>query len=115
NESWDVRYKRECEKYDRLFLVLFLAHTPVAFFLSLGFGTFLITIISSIILTGISVLIFFMSFGSRITRIANAVILMLFSGIFIFAQLGRIEMHFHVFACLAFLLIYKDWLVLVVG
>ena len=114
-ESWEILYKKECEKYDKLFLILFLVHIPVAFALSLGYGTGLITLISSLILTGLACMVYFVGRGMRYTRLVNAVILMLFSGIFIFAQLGRIEMHFHVFACLAFLLIYKDWLVLVTG
>jgi methyl-accepting chemotaxis protein len=114
-ESWEILYKKECEKYDKLFLILFLIHIPVALALSLGYGTWLITLISSFVLTGFAAIFYFTARGSRFTRIMNSVILMLFSGVFIFAQLGRIEMHFHVFACLAFLLIYKDWLVLVAG
>ena len=114
-ESWEILYKKECEKYDKLFLILFLIHIPVAFALSLGYGTGLITLISSLILTGFAYIVYLVGRGMRYTRLVNAVILMLFSGIFIIAQLGRIEMHFHVFACLAFLLVYKDWLVLVTG
>jgi len=34
---------------------------------------------------------------------------MVFSAILIHAQLGRIEMHFHVFVAMAFLLVYVDW------
>ncbi len=34
---------------------------------------------------------------------------MVFSAILIHAQLGRIEMHFHIFVAMAFLLVYVDW------
>lgn len=40
---------------------------------------------------------------------------MLWSAILIQAQVGRIEMHFHVFSGLALLLIYEDWIVFLTG
>ena len=42
-------------------------------------------------------------------KIINGQLLMVFSTIFIMQQLGRIEMHFHVFVALSFLLIYRNW------
>ncbi|HRG44892.1 MAG TPA: methyl-accepting chemotaxis protein [Leptospiraceae bacterium] len=112
-QSIDAR--NENEIFDKIFITIFSIHIPVAVFLSLGYGTWITTIISSVIVTLIALVGFLFFKGTRISRILNAISIMLFSGIFIFAQLGRIEMHFHVFACLAFLLIYKDWLVLVVA
>ena len=110
-----VGARNENEIFDKIFITIFSIHIPVAVFLSLGYGTWITTIISSVIVTLIALVGFLFFKGTRISRILNAISIMLFSGIFIFAQLGRIEMHFHVFACLAFLLIYKDWLVLVAG
>lgn len=46
--------------------------------------------------------------GQKVTGRVFAFTAMSFSTIFIMAQLGRIEMHFHVFATLAFFLVYKD-------
>ncbi len=46
--------------------------------------------------------------GTITLRIVNAVILMLFSIILIQQNAGGIEMHFHIFAMIAFLVIYKD-------
>ena len=59
--------------------------------------------------------LFFISFisykyllGTDLLRIINALILMSFSIILIQQSLGRIEMHFHIFIVLSFLLVYKD-------
>ncbi len=46
--------------------------------------------------------------GSRLYRYIAALVLMSFSVIMIQQSEGRIEMHFHIFAALSFLLIYKD-------
>lgn len=46
--------------------------------------------------------------GTVVYRIVVGISLMLFSAIFIQQHLGRIEMHFHIFIALAFMLRYKD-------
>ena len=49
------------------------------------------------------------------TRAFIAVGLMAYSALFISETHGMIEMHFHIFGALAFLLVYRDWRVLLVG
>ena len=49
----------------------------------------------------------------RATRLLNAVAFMAFSALLIHQTHGMIEMHFGIFALLAFLLFYRDWLPLV--
>lgn len=53
--------------------------------------------------------------GTRLFGVFTAIILMLLSASLIQSQLGHIEMHFHIFVALAFLLIFKDWLPIMVG
>jgi methyl-accepting chemotaxis protein len=53
--------------------------------------------------------------GSRLTRLVNAFVFMAFSALVIHQMDGMIEMHFTIFALLAFLLFYRDWLPLVVA
>ncbi|MBS2024292.1 MAG: PAS domain-containing protein [Deltaproteobacteria bacterium] len=50
--------------------------------------------------------------GATVTRIAMAVAQMSWGALFIHVTGGRIETHFHVFASLAFLFLYRDWRVL---
>jgi two-component system, NtrC family, sensor histidine kinase HydH len=51
--------------------------------------------------------------SAAITRYATAVAQMVWSGLYIHLLGGRIESHFHVFASLALLALYRDWRVLV--
>ncbi|MDZ4724728.1 MAG: methyl-accepting chemotaxis protein [Leptospira sp.] len=95
---------------DLIFLYIFLAHIPFAIGFAYPYGMVIPTLASSIFISIISFLGFLMFRGTKKLRILNSCLVMLWSVIFIQAQLGRIEMHFHVFVGLAFLLIYEDWL-----
>jgi len=53
--------------------------------------------------------------GTVLARMALATSLLLFSALIIHQTGGMIEMHFHIFGILAFLLMYRDWRVPVVG
>ena len=47
--------------------------------------------------------------GALVTRLAIAASLMGYSALLIHESHGVIEVHFHIFAALAFLLVYRDW------
>jgi methyl-accepting chemotaxis protein len=103
------------KKADKWFLLVFCAHVPIALAFSYPYGMFLPTLLASvfaIIIAGVSYMLFR---GDRRLRIINSCLIMLWSAIFIQAQLGRIEMHFHVFSGIALLLIYEDWLIFMTG
>ena len=53
--------------------------------------------------------------GERATRLTIGAAQLLFSMLLIHLTGGRIETHFHVFGSLAFLALYRDWQVLLVG
>ena len=53
--------------------------------------------------------------GTRLTASVAAVALMVFSGLHIHQAGGVNELHFGIFVLLAFLLCYRDWVVVVVG
>jgi len=53
--------------------------------------------------------------GSRLTRSIVAIALMVFSALHIHQAFGVTELHFGIFVLLAFLLIYRDWFVIVVA
>lgn len=57
----------------------------------------------------------FMSPGTRLTRSVVAASLMVFSALHIHQAGGLTELHFGIFVLLAFLLIYRDWFVIVVA
>ncbi len=100
---------------DKLMLAILLAHLPVLMFVApIGYGTMSFAIVSSIILGVITGLGYVLLKGTRFFGAMAGAVLMLMSAILIQTQLGRIEMHFHIFIALAILLIYRDWLTILV-
>lgn len=100
------------QNYDKIILWILLAHVPIVMFLiPMGFGTMQFAIISTLLNTALFGTGYWLMRNTRGFRIIAALSLMIFSAIMIQAQLGRLEMHFHIFATLALTLIYRDWLV----
>lgn len=111
-EKIEKFYEKDYQNSDKILLFILLSHFPISILLSIGYGTWIFTLISSFLLSFVTVLSYANYKGQKINRILNGVFLMLYSAIFIQAQLGRIEMHFHVFAAMAFLIIYRDPIVI---
>ena len=97
-------------KADTFLLWLILLHIPVvSFVIPIGYGTMITGLIGSVALGAMSLLAYYLFRGSLFLRLQNGIILMAFSALMIQCQLGRIEMHFHIFGALAFLLVYRDY------
>lgn len=103
------------KKVDTFFIWAILAHTPLVFFLSLGYGATTVVTLSAVLLSFVSFVFYRLGRGSFFLRAWNGATLMMFSALMIQAQFGRIEMHFHVFSALAILFVYEDWRVLLVA
>ena len=97
---------------DKFYLYILIAHLPFAVIFSFGYGTWLFALLASLVLVLLSLGTYLLKKGSSITRILFGVYTMLFSAIFIQTQLGRIEMHFHVFCGLGILILFRDWRVI---
>ena len=97
------------ERSDRAFALLLLAHWPVA----LALATLRASWAAALLVGGAASLLPCVCArlrpGSLATRAVVAVCLMVYSMLFIAQTGGMIEMHFHVFGGMAFLLIYRDW------
>ncbi|MCP5513650.1 MAG: hypothetical protein H7A24_17305 [Leptospiraceae bacterium] len=97
-------------RIDKFFLYTLILHLPFAYFIfPFGYGTYLQGFIGGTFAILIAILSFYFLAGTKYLRIINGVLLMYFSALFIQLQYGRIEMHFHIFASLPILIIYKDW------
>jgi len=98
---------------DRQMLIVLLAHVPVVGLLvPAGYGTMAFALISSVLVGVLAVSAFTLLRGTRACGVVFGACLMLFSIIMIQAQLGRIEMHFHIFSALALTIVYRDILVI---
>lgn len=101
-------------RYDKIIFIILLVHLPVVMFLvPIGYGTHGFAITAAILVGILSAAAYFLLRGTLGFSVIAAVLLMAFSAIMIQAQLGRIEMHFHIFGALALLLIYRHWLPIV--
>ena len=101
-------------KYDKIVYIILLAHLPVTMFIiPIGYDTTAFAVGSSIVVGIIASAAYFLTRGTRLFGSIAAVLFMALSAIMIQTQMGRIEMHFHIFSALALLLIYRDWLPIV--
>src|SRR6056297_1536945 len=87
-----------------LFLHWVVASSVVAF----AFSTYLLGFIGGGIIFGTAYGVYKLNPGSVLSRMTMGAAFMAFSMLFIQQHLGRIEMHFHIFVSLAFLIRYKD-------
>ncbi|TGK59940.1 chemotaxis protein [Leptospira wolffii] len=114
-KSAESLFHEETRKVDRFFYLLLLSHVPAAFLFSLQYGTWKFVMGSSIAISTSATFGFLFFRGKYFLRLLNAILIMIWSAVFIQSQYGRIEMHFHIFGALAFLLYYRDWKTLLPG
>ena len=103
----------EFKDINRIMLYIILAHLPF-FFLIQGVGdhnTYFVYVSS--ILNSLVVLFAYKLFSeSQTFGYVVAISLMVNSAILIQGQMGQTEMHFHIFATMAFLTVYRSWRVI---
>jgi methyl-accepting chemotaxis protein len=95
--------------------LLLLAHLPVGLVLGLLEGGLVTAAVFGSLATGLPYWLVRTQPGARSTRYAVAVGFMSWSAILIQLSGGMLELHFHIFVFLAFLLMYRDWTVPVVA
>jgi len=99
----------EARNADKALLYIFIANWAiVSFITSLTYGTYILGIVGGGVLTGLAFLAYTMFKGTSTSRVVLGILIMGFPMIMIEQHLGRIEMHFHIFAILAIMSLYKD-------
>jgi methyl-accepting chemotaxis protein len=94
---------------DRFLGTLVALHFPVALVISAATGTWLIGVAVGGATSWLGWWATRARPGTLFSRLAVATALMTYSALFIQQSGGLVEMHFHVFAAMAFLLMYRDW------
>ena len=102
-------------KADRMLALLLAAHLPAALALGALHGTYLAALLVGGAVSGGAWLLAQRAPGQPATRSFIAVGFMAYSALMISQTHGLIELHFHVFGALAFLLVYRDWRVIVLA
>jgi methyl-accepting chemotaxis protein len=98
---------------DRMLSLLLVLHLPAAFGLAALHGTWLAAAVVGIGVSAGGYALAQRSPGAFSTRLFIALGLLSYSALFISQSHGLIEMHFHIFGVLAFLLVYRDWRLIV--
>ncbi len=110
-EYAEESFKEYYIRSDRLMLVLiFLQWFVSSFITSLTYNTYLYGFTGGALITATLLLAYHYFKGTQAMRILVGIAMMLFSLIYIQQQLGRIEMHFHVFIAMGLLTVYKDFI-----
>ncbi|MEO6528886.1 MAG: methyl-accepting chemotaxis protein [Gemmatimonadaceae bacterium] len=107
----DEGYRRT----DRFLSRLLAGHLLLALALAPLHGTWFAAIVVGGLLSGAAMLFARLAPGTLLTRMVIATAIMLYSAVIIHQTHGMIEMHFHVFGALVFLLMYRDWRAPVAG
>ena len=104
-----TQLSRSFEKTDQFMLKLLLLHWVVAStVVAYTFSTYLLGFVGGAVIFGTAYGVYKLNPGSLLSRMTMGAAFMAFSMLFIQQHLGRIEMHFHIFVSLAFLIRYKD-------
>jgi methyl-accepting chemotaxis protein len=109
----NIAYKKHLLKADRLFLPVLWLLFVVALGLSRWHGTLMLALLVGLPLVLAPTVLIVMFPGALVTRLAVAAALMMFVALHIHQAAGMTELHFGIFALLAFLLCYQDWRVIV--
>jgi methyl-accepting chemotaxis protein len=99
------------QETDRVMAWLLLAHLPVGLLYGLIEGKFLVAALFGGLATALPLWLIRTQPGARSTRYMVAAAFMAWSAVLIDISGGRLELHFHIFVSLAFLLMYRDWTV----
>ena len=103
---------------DRWFLIALIAHAPVTALLGFLFSAdqgWLHIVGEAATPAVLACVAYALFHDQRVFRAVGAVLLMAYSGILIHLGGGLVEWHFHVFVSLSLLILYYDWLPIVVG
>ena len=111
--SMDTSLTRIYREGDRIMLAVVWSLFVLSLALASSYGTWGLAFTVGLGLALSSTAAVMLAPAGRVTRMVNAVVFMAFSALLIHQMRGMIEMHFIIFALLAFLLFYRDWLPLV--
>jgi methyl-accepting chemotaxis protein len=100
---------------DRKLATLLALHFPAALALAALHGTWLAALVVGGSVSGAAWVLSRRDGGALVTRCFIAAGFMIYSALMISQTHGLIEMHFHIFGALAFLLVYRDWRVIVLA
>lgn len=115
-QIFNQKLKGDLAASDKIMLYILAAHLPFIYFIvPSGYETHWQGAVPATLAVLACVVAYVGAKGTLICRGLIAASMMLMSMVLIMQQMGRLEMHFHIFSALAFLIIWRDWKVLVIA
>jgi methyl-accepting chemotaxis protein len=112
----DSKISQDAIWSDKFMLIILTLHLPFIYFvIPSGYGTHIQGAIPATLAVLASLAGYFAAKGTIVSRSIIAISFMVMSMIIIMQQMGRAEMHFHIFSVLAFLIIWRDWKVIAIA
>jgi len=112
-KRWDFSIRETRAQWDRRFALMLWAHFGVSLLLAFWYRTFEEAFLVGFTTSAVVAYLARTQPGSLLTRLVIGAAFMVYSGLFIHQCRGVTELHFHVFASLAILGVYRDWRVIV--
>ncbi len=113
NKQNDFSIARVRSEWDHRFVLFLWVHFAVSLLLAFWYRTFEEALLVGLPSALVPALIVRSQPGTTLSRCVIGAAFMVFSALFIHQSRGVTELHFHVFAALAILGIYRDWRVIV--
>jgi len=114
-KKWSFSIEQMRAQWDQRFALMLWAHFGVALLLAFWYHTFEEAFLVGLTTSAVAAYFARTQPGSLLTRLVIGAAFMVYSGLFIHQCRGVTELHFHVFASLAILGVYRDWRVIVVA
>jgi len=104
--DFEVKYTSSVNKWMNIVLAL---HLPIMLMTSVYFQTGMVfALVMSLLIMSGPILLYVFNPGSQLTSISLGVAFMAMSGLLIHLSQGMIEMHFHIFAMLAIMIVFAN-------
>lgn len=96
-------------KVGKTFTLILGLHAVASLLLAFWYGTFTEALVIGLPAWLVPATLIKKAPSSTVTKVSVGAALMIYSGLYIHQARGMTELHFHVFASMAFLLAYRDW------
>lgn len=101
------------DRANQVFKYVLLGQAIISFIIAGFSGTWLEAILGNILILSLPFILLYSQPHARVTRVVIGIASQLFTALHIQQAFGLPEMHFEIFAVLAFTVLFRDWLVVV--
>ncbi|MAO67779.1 MULTISPECIES: methyl-accepting chemotaxis protein [Idiomarina] len=106
-------YRPWVDSANRVFTGVLLVQLLITFVIAFLTGDWFVPVVLSLLIVSLPLLLIRASGQSKLTRHVIAAAIQLITAVHIDQTMGLVEMHFEIFVVMAFLIYYRDWMIVV--